>query len=426
MAASSLQGVTRPVFNPPTNGRPIPTMTRARTLLLLLAGLAAGCMERDPEYEPVAQPAGPVERFFIPEPVPVADAAVDAAESLVRARVEAEAFPGAALAIGNRALIQKVAAFGRTHWDDDSPPVDPDSTLYDLASLTKVVATTAAVMALVDDGRMDVDEPVRTYLPEYSGGDKDLVTIRHLLSHTGGLRAGVLEVVGETPREVRRTLLALPLRRPPGEDVLYSDLGFVVLWAAAEGAAGEPLQQYLQRRVWRPLGMTSTRVGVPMPCERCAPTMHLEQRNAPYTGGSYDEVARRLDGVAGNAGAFSSARDLARFAALIANEGRLGEVRIYRARTVRAFMRPQPDAGTRALGWEVYCREGIVPDHEPCEQVLAVGHTGVTGTSLWIDPEGRSWIVLLTNRTYLARTEVDMQKFRRELFVTVTGEAPVR
>jgi len=219
---------------------------------------------------------------------------------------------------------------------------------------------------------------------------------------------------------VRRYLLRAPLALEPGKDVLYSDIGFVVLWAAAERAAGEPLQRYLRRRVWGPLGMTQTFVGVRTGCDRCAPTLHLEDAGGAYRGGSYDEVGRRMGGIAGNAGAFSTGRDLARFAMMIANEGRLGNVRVFRPRTVRGFTRAQPGAGTRGLGWEVYCREGIVPDHQTCKKVLAFGHTGVTGTSLWIDPVSRTWVVLLANRTYLPRWDVDMQAFRRRLFRAVS------
>jgi CubicO group peptidase (beta-lactamase class C family) len=404
----------------------MPYMRRAAAFLkasagvLLLAGSVAGCRERDPAYEPEAAPPGVVERFFLSEATPIPDPAIAAAAEFVRTKVDGEAFPGAALAVGNRELIQSVQVFGKAHWDKDARAVDADSTLYDLGSLTKVVATTAAVMALVDDGRMDLDAPVQRYLPEFSGADKDQVTIRHLLSHTGGVRAGVVEVEGETPQEVRRILLSLPLRRLPGEEVLYSDLGFIVLWTAAERIAGEPLGRFLRRRMWGPLGMTSTQVGVPTGCEKCAPSLYLAERKEPYAGGSYDEVSRRLDGLAGNAGAFSTIQDMARFAAMIANEGRLGNVRVLRARTVRTFAQPQPNAGTRALGWEVYCREGSVPDQEECKEVYAFGHTGVTGTSLWINPVGRNWVVLLTNRTYLPRAEVHMQELRRELYDKIT------
>ncbi|MEW5930015.1 MAG: serine hydrolase domain-containing protein [Gemmatimonadota bacterium] len=387
----------------------------------LLAALA-GCDDPGPGPDVGAGPVEVVDRFLTPAATPVPDEALAAARRLVGGRVEGGALPGAALAVGNRELVQVVEGFGRTAWDSAAAAVDPDRTLYDLASLTKVVATTAAVMALVEDGRMDVDAPVRRYLPEWRGEGKDRVTVRQLLTHTSGARAGVVEVEGDTPAQVRRFLLGLPLALEPGQDVLYSDLGFVVLWLAAERAAGEPLPGYLRRRVWGPLGMASTAMGVPRGCARCAPTLHLEERDAPYTGGSYDQIGRGLDGVAGNAGAFATARDLARFAAMIANDGRLGRARVFRRRTVRAFTTAQPGAGTRALGWEVYCREGVVPDREPCREVYAFGHTGVTGTSLWVDPASRSWVVLLANRTYLPREEVDMQKLRRRLFEAVTAD----
>ena len=386
-----------------------------------LAGVGLAMAERP--WDPEPRPAGFVERFVTPPPVALPAAALDSADALVRRQVAREAFPGAVLAVGNRALTQRLSAFGATGWDSTAAPASAASTRYDLASLTKVVATTAAVMALVEDGRMRLDEPVATYLPEFSGGERDAITIRHLLTHTGGLRAGASGLRDDVPAaRVRRWVLSLPLALEPGADVLYSDVGFIVLWLAAERAAGEPLPRYLQRRVWGPLEMRETSVGVPSGCRRCAPSLHLEERNEPYAGGSYDELARRLDGVAGNAGAFSTAADLARFAGMIANEGRWGDVRVFQPRTVRLFTTPQPDAGTRALGWEVYCREGIVPDQTPCREVWAFGHTGVTGTSLWVHPESRTWVVLLANRTYLPHADVDMQRLRRRVFAAATGD----
>jgi CubicO group peptidase (beta-lactamase class C family) len=403
--------------------------TRKSRVLIIFAALAvvvgfAGARVQAGRRDVRPGPPGLVESAFIPPPVALSPASRAKADSLVRARVRAQAFPGAALAIGNRGAIQHVAVHGRTTWDGDAPEVTPHRTRFDLASLTKVVATTAAVMALVEDGRLELDAPVRQYVPEFSGGDKNRVTVRQLLTHTGGVRAGAADIADVPPARVRRYLLSRPLALEPGKDVLYSDLGFVVLWEVAERAAGEPLPRYLQRRVWGPLGMTSTSMGVPPGCADCAPTLHLAQADEPYAGGSFDEVARRLDGVAGNAGAFSTLRDLATFAALIANEGRLEDVRVFNTRTVRGFTRPQPGTGTRALGWEVYCREGKVPDHKACEEVYAFGHTGVTGTSLWIDPVSRSWVVLLANRTYLPRMEVDMQRFRRRLYDAVLAGVP--
>ncbi len=394
--------------------------------LAAAAGIAVGGWFGflNPPPPPVPRPVGVIERLLTPAPVLVPDSAVREALAYVRGRVSRGVFPGAAVAIGNRGLVQVAIGYGQTRWDSAAPPVSADSTLYDVASLTKAVATTAAVMALVEDRKLTLDDPVRDHLPELPARDGEPITIRHLLTHTSGLRAGAVKVKGETPDAVRRFLLSLPRIGPPGENVLYSDLGFIVLWMAAERAAGEPLPRYLRRRVWQPLGMTSTRMGVPTGCERCAPTLYLNERDEPYTGGSYDELGRRLNGIAGNSGAFSTARDLARFAAMMANEGRLGDVRVFRVRTVRAFTRPQPGAGTRALGWEVYCGEGIVNDNATCDRVWAYGHTGVTGTSLWVNAETGTWVVLLANRTYLPKMEVDMQKVRRRLFEIVSPREP--
>jgi CubicO group peptidase (beta-lactamase class C family) len=207
------------------------------------------------------EPPGIVERALTPSPTPVPDSAVALAAQMVKNRVEREWFPGAALAVGNRARIQRVEAFGKMAWDEDAPAVSADSTLFDLASLTKVVATTAAVMALVEDGRLTLDDPVRRWVPQFSGGDKDSVTVRMLLTHTGGVRAGASDIASEVPGDVRRYLITRPLALKPGEDVLYSDIGFVILWIVAQRAAGEPLPAYLKRRVWGPLGMASTRMG---------------------------------------------------------------------------------------------------------------------------------------------------------------------
>jgi serine-type D-Ala-D-Ala carboxypeptidase len=384
---------------------------------LTMAVMASGACTPRPD----ARPPGMVERWMTPDPVPLPRSALDSVRRRLERGVEQERFPGGVAVVGNRGLIQLAFAAGRTRWDSAAPPADPNATRYDLASLTKVIATTAAVMALVEDGRMRLDDRVGRWLPEFRTGKKAKVTVRQLLTHSGGVRAGASNIRDLPSDRVRRYLLNEPLALEPGQDVLYSDIGFVALYQAAQAAAGEPLPRYLERRVWGPLGMASTAMGMPVGCGPCAPTLYLDEEDTAYSGGSYDEVGRRLDGLSGNAGAFATGRDVAHFAAMIANEGRLRNTRIYRRSTVRLFTRPQPGTGTRALGWEIYCREGIVPDHTPCRHPYAFGHTGVTGTSLWIDPVSRSWVVLLTNRSYLPRNEFDMQEFRRRVYEAVIG-----
>ena len=355
-----------------------------------------------------------------PQPPVVFDQArLVAADEEVREQMERGAFPGAALVVGVGAQEVYRSASGQVGWTDAAEPVDAARTMYDLASLTKAVGTTTAVMLLVEDGRMRLDDPVVRHVPEF--GDRR-VTIRQLLSHTAGTRAGAVGMNQDAaPEAVRRYLVTRPLALEPGKDVLYSDIGFVVLYVAAERAAREPLPAFLRRRVWQPLGMASTRFGVPRGCTRCAPTLRL-QDGEPYRGGSYDEVGRALNGLGGNAGLFSTAADLSRFAAMIANGGELDGVRVLRRETIDAFLRPQPGAGSFALGWVTYCREGKVPDHVACKDVYAVGHTGSTGTALWIDPRTRTWMVLLTNRVFEPKRKVEMQEVRREVWETITGQ----
>ena len=379
-----------------------------------LALYVAGCSD-------AAGPSGASRRESAQPPVVFDQARLVAADQEVREQIDGGAFPGAALVVGVGAQEVHRSASGRVGWSDAAEPVDAARTMYDLASLTKAVATTTAVMLLVEDGRMRLDDPVSRYVPEFAGGDRR-VTIRQLLTHTAGARAGAVDMNQDAaPSAVRRYLLTRPLALEPGKDILYSDIGFVTLYEAAERAAREPLPELLRRRVWLPLGMASTRFAAPKGCPRCAPTLLLED-GEPYRGGSYDEVGRALNGLSGNAGLFSTAADLARFAAMIANGGELNGVRVLRRETIDTFLRPQPGAGSFALGWVTYCREGKVPDHVACKDVYAIGHTGSTGTALWIDPRTRTWMVLLTNRVYQPKRTVEMQAVRRDVWETITGQ----
>jgi CubicO group peptidase (beta-lactamase class C family) len=264
---------------------------------------------------------------------------------------------------------------------------------------------------------------VQRHLPWFEGQFKERVTWRHLLTHTSGLPGGA-NIRGDAPRERLRRLLRTRIAEPPGRRVEYTDLGFIALWAAAERAAGEPLQRYLERRVWGPLGMRNTRFAPGMECERCAPTLFLTRSGEPYRGLPNDLYARRLGGVAGNAGLFSTAHDMARFAAMIAGGGEVDGVRVLRQESVREMLRQQPGAGRRTLGWQAVCPDEPPREELPCERPLAYGHTGWTGTSLWVDPDSGLWTVLLTNRTYLVRNRersAAIGELRRRVWEAVGG-----
>jgi CubicO group peptidase (beta-lactamase class C family) len=342
------------------------------------------------------------------------------AEEAVYSEMQRGAFPGAALAVGRGervVLEQGLGSMGRG-WDGQ--PVDPDRTVYDLASLTKVVGTTTAVMLLVEDGKMRLDDPVHAYLPEFRGGMKDWVTIRHLLTHTSGLPAGIDLPAGFTPAQALRWVLGAPIRHRPGMHVEYSDVGFVVLFAAAERAAGEPLYRLLDRRVFGPLKMRSTTYAAGEGCRRCAGTSR--EHGDRFRGNVHDPISRRLGGIAGNAGLFSTVHDLARFAAMLANGGTLEGTRVLRASTIRMFTQRQPGAGTRALGWDTPGRRGTGSTGMRVSD-RSFGHTGYTGTSIWIDPDRGTWAVLLTNRTYDTEGNNRMQALRREFHDRVAEAA---
>lgn len=364
------------------------------------------------------QPARP-----LPQAPALSAPALDSAFGLVEAELERRAFPGAAVAIGAGARTERVGAMGRIGWRHAAPPVSPDSTLYDLASLTKAVATTTAVLLLAEEGKLRLDDPVQPHLPEFEGFLKERVTWRHLLTHTSGLPGGAV-IRGEEAHERTRRILRTRLGIPPGRAMVYTDLGFVVLWEAAERVAGEPLTEYLERRVWTPLGMHRTGFLPGQDCTACAPTLRLGTGEL-YRGRPNDLLARRLGGITGNAGLFSTANDLARFAAMIANDGELEGVRILSPRSVREILTQQPGAGNRTLGWVALCPQEDRAGTRPCDRPIAVGHNGWTGTSLWIHPVSRVWTVLLTNRSYEIRAPERMQPLREGLLrEAVSGRVP--
>ncbi len=340
---------------------------------------------------------------------------LEGAMAAVRAEVKRGAFPGAALALGRGSRAELVRGVGATTRNGET--VDAERTVYDLASLTKVVATTTAAMLLYEDGRLELDAPVSRYLPEFSGGGRDSVTIRHLLAHTAGLPAGAIPR-GATPEARLKSLVHAPLVRAPGEKAVYSDVGFVVLFAALESAAGEPLPRLLEQRVWEPLGMSATGYTPGADCARCAPTWKTAD-GTPVAGVVHDPTARALGGVAGNAGLFSTAADLSRFAAMLAGGGTLEGVRVLKPETIDTFATRQEGAAERALGWETPKSDGTGPVGRSMSE-RAFGHTGFTGTSLWVDRAQGTWAVLLSNRVLEAEGPNNIQKLRRTVHALVT------
>jgi serine-type D-Ala-D-Ala carboxypeptidase len=315
--------------------------------------------------------------------------------------IAAGGYPGASVVVGRKGAAVWERGFGRLSWGGDTRVV-PARTIYDLASLTKVVATTTAIMILWDEGKLDLNDRVARFIPEFSEGAKSSVTIRHLLEHRSGLPAGRdLWRIAHSPEEARAAVVATPLMKScrPGQCIEYSDLGADLLGFVAEVASGERLDLFLERRVYGPLGMTDTDFRPSWTLrDRIAPTEVTSPRGYPLRGEVHDENAYALGGIAGHAGLFSTATDLSIFAQMMLNRGIYNGVRIVSDSAVRIFT--ARSAGTRALGWDT------CGGHGSCGKHLgerAFGHTGFTGTSLWIDPDREMFVILLTNRVHAAR-----------------------
>lgn len=328
---------------------------------------------------------------------------LDNIERIIKKGIASGGYPGAAVMVGRGGFLVYDRAFGHATWSASSQTISTGTTMYDIASLTKVVATTTAAMILFDEGKLDLDAPVQKYLPEFKGARKDRVTVRHLLTHRSALPAGLpLSRRKMSVTEAKRRVLEAPLRTycRPGECYEYSDLGMIVLGYAIEKITGERLDEFVTRRVFEPLGMTHTMYKPPVKVRSTiAPTAHASPRGYALQGEVHDEGAYALGSIVGHAGLFSTASDLALFAQMMLNRGTLNGVRIIADSTVALFTRVDRDY--RALGWET--PSGVRGSGEYLSS-SAYGHTGFTGTSIWIDPERQMFVVLLTNRVYAPRT----------------------
>jgi len=354
-------------------------------ILLLFAAIAKGTVP-DPGL-PVKTPAA----------VGMSAKRLESIDHIVARGVRAGGYPGAAVVVGRKGATVWVKGFGRIAYGSKAAKVDPHETIYDLASLTKVVGTTTAIMLLYDEGRIALDAPVHEYLPEFTGGDKDSVTVRELLEHRSGLPADRdIWRTARTPLEAKDAVLGVPLVCPPGDCYIYSDLGAIVLGMIVERVTGMGLDVYLHERVFGPLGMTHTFFRPADSLRKhIAPTALSPENRQMVRGVVHDENAWALGGVAGHAGLFSTAGDLAVFSQMLLNGGVYDGVRIVSDSTVRLFTTRA--AGSRALGWAMadgqwgsgrYLSDG------------SFGHVGFTGTSIWIDPTRELFVILLTNRVY--------------------------
>lgn len=322
-----------------------------------------------------------------------------ALDTAARDAVAAGEVPGTVVLVGEGDTVLYRRATGSRALVPTVEPMTAD-TVFDLASLTKVVATMPAILTLVDQGRVELDAPLGRYLPEFAGPAFRDVTIRRLLTHSAGLPDMPRpEAMSKGFPQAAALQARAGLATAPGTTFIYSDTGFILLAEVVRRVSGEPLDRFVQTRFYTPLGMRSTTFRPPSAWRtRIAPTEAVEG-NGMLRGVVHDPNARRLGGVAGHAGLFSTADDLARFSRMLLDDGLVGGRRYLKSSTVRDMFTPNVIGDTiRGLGWDMsssYSRTlgAFFPEG-------SAGHTGFTGPSMWLDPAGRHYVIILTNRVH--------------------------
>jgi len=338
---------------------------------------------------------------------------LDALDAIVRRGLEEQRYPGAVLVVGQSYRTLYARAFGRHTYAEDSPPMRMD-TIFDLASLSKVVGGTPAALALIEAGKLSLDDPVQMHLFGFGVRGKHDVTVRDLLTHVSGLKAYESYAVVERTRRpgeshadaLYRHYAALPLAYPPRTKMVYSCLNLQTMAAIVQRIAGESLDDLLRRRVWQKLRMKDTtyRPGAAQ-IKRCAPTA-VGPDAAPVRGIVHDPLARYHGSESlcpGNAGLYSTAGDLERYARMILHDGAWYGTRVFRPETIRLMTTVHTPEGVkplRSIGWAVYGEPPYAAHARTDPTRRTIGHTGYTGTWLWLDPTSRVYIIFLTNRVF--------------------------
>ncbi len=339
-------------------------------------------------------------------------------EAVVEQAISDTVFPGATLAVLYKGRVVFHRAFGRMTYSPKSAPVDT-TTMYDLASLTKAVVTTSIIMQLVERDSLSLRAPVSAYLPDFAQNSKGTVTIEQLLRHTSGLRAHAgFSKSCATPEQLFHAIAADSLLSAPGTTTLYSDLGFMILGKIVETITGKSLASNFHERFTKPLNMKSTMFTPPPSLIlRIAPVEKDKlwpfKKERPLV---HDQNAALLGGVAGHAGLYATTSDLLLMTAMMMNDG-TSKGRVYfRPATLRTFLSRRNSP--RALGWDLRSPEG----HSSAGDFFSnssYGHLGFTGTSIWIDPEKKIAVILLSNRVYPTSDNIKIRTFRPLIHNTV-------
>ncbi len=342
---------------------------------------------------------------------------LDEMDAVIERAIAEKKCPGGVLWLENRGAAYH-KAFGSRAIEPKREGMTED-TIFDAASLTKVVATTPAIMLLIERGQMELDALVSLYWPEFAANGKAAITIRHLLTHTSGLRPG-LGGKGEGREAALEEVCAEKPTATAGAQFRYSDINFITLGALVQMVTKRPLENFCATEIFERLGMRDTMYQPPAALnERIAPTMRGTDR-----GTVHDPTARRMGGVAGHAGLFTTAADLARYARMYLREGELDGVRVFQPATVRLMTSVQSRAEVwdwRGLGWDI--DSPYAGPRGGRFSLAGFGHTGWTGTSLWIDPPSKTFIIFLSNRNH--PTEAGSVIALRRVLGTLAAEALV-
>ncbi len=319
-------------------------------------------------------------------------------DEIVEEGIRQEKMPGSVVLIGRRAGIAYHKAYGNLSLKPDVRPMLTD-TVFDLASLTKPIATATSIMLLVERGQIDITKPVADYEPDFANNGKESITVLQLLTHQSGLIPDnpIADYLQSADDAFRRLLLLKPVATP-GEKFMYSDVNFIMLGYLVKKITRLNVHEFSRQEIFSPLGMTETGYNPSEPLrERAALTQEREGRW--MRGEVHDPRAYKLDGIAGHAGLFSTASDLSRYATMLLNKGELSGRRIFKPETIDFMTTPvKVTGGLRGLGWDI--RTGYSSQRGDMMSSRAYGHGGFTGTSLWIDPVRDLYVIFLSNRVH--------------------------
>ncbi len=335
------------------------------------------------------------------DPITAPPVRISDVDQVINTAIAEGKLPGAVLVVGHDGQVVYRKAYGKRALVPQPEDMTVD-TIFDCASLTKVIATTSSLMKLFEQGKFGLNDKITKYIPEFQGGKSD-ITIRNLFTHFSGLQPDVpLTPVWSGYQHGMQLAYTFAPAGPPGVRYVYSDINFLLLGELVHRLSGQLVSDYSRRNIFLPLGMKETMFQPPASLiPRIAPTERLNKTGPPLRGVVHDPTARYMGGVAGHAGLFSTADDLARFAQMMLNRGELDGVRVVSPSTIEKFTEPQspPDQPIlRGLGWDMDSPNSL--NRGELFPIGSFGHTGFTGTSIWIDPSSKTYVILLANTVH--------------------------